>query len=275
MRLKIKGLRTYIISLTKSSLKYSLSKLDYEVVRKRKIEPIRVKENVSTPYNVDEFQYDTINPTVKYAPWLQDDEFMNTYSQVTTHTLVDIYRCYELWETVEIIDNLDRSASFIEIGVWRGGTAGIIGKKLSLLNSNVPFYIADTFSGVVKVSSKDATYKGGEHADTSQEIVKTLLRDKYSNYKILMGIFPDETSGLIDAHERFGFCHIDVDVYESAKDIVEWIWNKLIIGGIIVFDDYGYPTCTGITRYVNEQKNRKDSVIFYNINGHAIMVKLH
>ncbi|HEU5053371.1 MAG TPA: TylF/MycF/NovP-related O-methyltransferase [Hanamia sp.] len=259
----------------KSLLKYSLAKLGYEITRKRKTEPIGETKTVVTPFNVDEFQYDTIRPTIKYAPWLQDDEFMNTYSQITGHTLVDIYRCYELWEMVEIINNLDDSASFIEIGVWRGGTAAIIGKKLSLLNSNVPFYIADTFSGVVKVSTKDATYKGGEHADTSPEIVKMLLKNKYSNYKILAGIFPDETSKLIDTNKSFGFCHIDVDVYDSAKDIVEWIWNKLIVGGIIVFDDYGYPTCTGITRYVNQQKHRKDRVIFYNTNGHAIMVKLY
>lgn len=259
----------------KSLLKYSLSKLGYSITRKRKAQPIQETKNEKTSFNVDEFQYDTISPTVKYAPWLRDDEFMNIYSQITSHTLVDIYRCYELWEMVEIIHNLDNLVSFIEIGVWRGGTAGIIGKKLSILTSNVPFYIADTFSGVVKVSSKDATYKGGEHADTSQDIVKTLLKDKYSNYNILAGIFPDETAKYIDANEKFGFCHIDVDVYESAKDIVDWIWNKLIIGGIIVFDDYGYPTCTGITRYVNEQRNKKDRVIFYNINGHAIMVKLH
>jgi len=259
----------------KSILKYFLSKLGYNLTRKRKNQSSQLASEIKTSYSVDEFQYDTISPTANYAPWLKDREFMNTYSQVIGHTLVDIYRCFELWEIVETIDNLDKSVSFIEVGVWRGGSAAIIGKKLNLLKSDAPLYIADTFAGVVKVSSKDATYKGGEHADTSEAIVRSLLKDKYNNYKILTGIFPEETSKLIDINERFGFCHIDVDVYESAKDIVEWIWSKLIVGGIIVFDDYGYPTCTGITRYVNGQKNRKDRIIFYNINGHAIMVKLH
>jgi O-methyltransferase len=70
------------------------------------------------------------------------------------------------------------------------------------------------------------------------------------------------------------FCHIDVDVYQSAKDIVDWIWDKLVVGGIIVFDDYGFPTCTGVTKYVNEQDGKPDRLIIYNINGHAIMIKI-
>lgn len=258
----------------KSLLKYLFLKLGYQVIKKSQKVSKYTQSHITTPFHVDEFEFDIVIPSIKYSPWLQDTEFLKTYSQIIAHTLVDMYRCYELWEIVKMIYKLDKTVSFIEIGVWRGGTAGIIGKKLTLLNSNNPFYIADTFSGVVKASDKDASYKGGEHADTNQEIVKKLLMDKCHNFTILEGIFPNETSKLIPTGELFGFCHIDVDVYESAKDIVEWIWDRLIIGGIVVFDDYGYSTCTGITRYVNELKNMKDRIILYNLNGHAIMIKI-
>ncbi len=90
--------------------------------------------------------------------------------------------------------------------------------------------------------------------------------------KLKEGIFPDETGFEID--ERIRFCHIDVDVYKAVKDIVEFVWEKMINGGIIVFDDYGFKTCTGITTLINELKNDKDKIVVENLNGHAIIIKI-
>lgn len=239
------------------------SKAGYQVINKSKIN-----------FTVSDFKYELITPYANYAPWLQDAEFQDTYSRIKDHTLVDIYRCYELWQLTQEVHAINDTASFLEVGVWKGGTAGIVGKKLALLNSNIPFYLADTFSGVVKASEKDEFYKGGEHADTTIEIVEKLMSETGSNYKILTGIFPNDTAAKISADEKFGLCHIDVDVYQSAKDIVDWIWDRLITGGMIVFDDYGFHTCTGVTRYVNEQRNKSDRAVIYNLNGHAIIIKV-
>jgi O-methyltransferase len=93
------------------------------------------------------------------------------------------------------------------------------------------------------------------------------------NIKTLHGIFPDETSKLI-GDKIFRFCHIDVDVYQSARDILEWLWPKLVSGGIVVFDDYGFIGCTGITRLVNEERLKKDRLVIHNLNGHAVLIKL-
>ncbi len=239
------------------------SKFGYQVINKSKIN-----------FTVSDFKYELITPYANYAPWLQDAEFQDTYNRIKDHTLVDIYRCYELWQLTQEVLAINDTASFLEVGVWKGGTAGIVGRKLALLNSNIPFYLADTFSGVVKASEKDEFYKGGEHADTTIEIVEKLMSETGSNYKILTGIFPNDTAAKISADEKFGFCHIDVDVYQSAKDIVDWIWDRLITGGMIVFDDYGFHTCTGVTRYVNEQRNKSDRAVIYNLNGHAIIIKV-
>ncbi len=234
----------------------------------------RVKHNGSTTFNINDLHYEVIAPSANYAPWNADTEFNNLYKSIKKNTLVDIYRSFELWELTEQIFKLNNNACFIEIGVWRGGTAAIIGKKLCNLKANVDFYLADTFEGVQKSSEKDTFYFNGEHNDTSQQIVENLITNGYSNYKILKGIFPEETSGSILKDKSFGFCHIDVDVYESAKDIVDWIWDKLIIGGIIIFDDYGFHSCNGVTKYVNEIRENKDNLVIHNLNGHAILVKL-
>ena len=44
-------------------------------------------------------------------------------------------------------------------------------------------------------------------------------------------------------------------------------------GGIVVYDDYGFSACEGITRYVNEQVKEADRVVLHNLNGHAIVIK--
>ncbi len=124
------------------------------------------------------------------------------------------------------------------MGVWKGGSGSLIGKKAELMGIKDNVYLCDTFKGVVKSGVYDSSYRGGEHSDTSQEIVEELVHKlKLDNTKLLVGIFPDETSKFI-TDNKFRFCHINVDVYQSAKDIVDWLWPRLVLGGIIVFDDY-------------------------------------
>lgn len=40
-------------------------------------------------------------------------------------------------------------------------------------------------------------------------------------------------------HLKISLLHIDVDLYESTKIILEKLYDKVTIGGIIIFDDYG------------------------------------
>ena len=67
----------------------------------------------------------------------------------------------------------------------------------------------------------------GEHADTSEAEVRDLFaRHGYTNVTILKGIFPDETHAAVEGPLRF--VHIDVDVYQSAKDVVTWCFDRLV-----------------------------------------------
>jgi O-methyltransferase len=55
---------------------------------------------------------------------------------------------------------------------------------------------------------------------------------------------------------------------------VDWIWDKMVPGGIIVYDDYGFDGCQGITNCVEEQRLCDDRLVIHNLNGHAIILKL-
>ncbi|MFW6329218.1 MAG: TylF/MycF/NovP-related O-methyltransferase [Alkalispirochaetaceae bacterium] len=148
-----------------------------------------------------------------------------------------------------------------------------MGKALSTFSIERHLWLADTFTGVVKAGPKDDYYKGGEHADTSVEVVEKLLDSLgLSDYTILKGIFPEQSAHLLGGR-RIALCHVDVDVYQSAKDVAHWVWPRMPVGGVIVYDDYGFYGCEGVTAFVNEEMAREDRVVVHNLNGHAVVVK--
>lgn len=74
----------------------------------------------------DAGRYEYIYPVATYAPWRGNTEFLAGFDAVRGHTLVDLYRCWELWTLVGETANID--GSFLEVGVWRGGTGALIAR---------------------------------------------------------------------------------------------------------------------------------------------------
>jgi len=215
------------------------------------------------------FTHRQVIPLASYSPWYDDKDFLQLYEQIKNNTLVDIYRCYELWKAVKNMQAID--GNIVEVGVWRGGTGALLSKACE--NEKTTVFLADTFEGVVKAGPQDTNYKGGEHADTTEkEVLKLLENISANNFKLIKGIFPDDLPADIELG-KIKLCHIDVDTYQSAKDIFEYCWPKIVTGGIVVFDDYGFWGCEGVTHYVNTLKPA-DGHIIHNLNGHAIVVKL-
>ncbi len=215
-----------------------------------------------------EVHHKQVIPYASYSPWEGDATFKALYDQIKSNTLVDIYRCYELWNMVN--DLKDVTGDILEVGVWRGGTGAIM-CKASEKHIGTTVYLADTFEGVVKATKEDTVYRGGEHSDTSKETVEELLNKVGAkNQKILKGIFPDAFPDV--KIEQIKLCHIDVDTYLSAKEIFDYAWPKIPVGGIVVFDDYGFWTCEGVTKYFNAL-DLKDGRKIHNLNGHGIIVK--
>jgi O-methyltransferase len=224
--------------------------------------------------NAMEYAYAPIRPLAGYCPWASDNDFMTLYESVKNHTLVDIYRMYELYSLVKQASKLP-AGDILEVGVWRGGSGALLAHAAVKFGQSSQVFLADTFQGVVKAGGKDSKYIGGEHSDTSLHTVNELLLDqlKLNNFKVLEGIFPEQTAHQIDGH-AFRICHIDVDVYNSAKDVNEWVWPRLVPGGMVIYDDYGFEPCVGVTRYVNEQLDLDDRIVLHNLNGHAVVIKL-
>jgi O-methyltransferase len=210
-------------------------------------------------------------PISSYAPWQADEDFQRIYRAVRKNTLVDVWRCYELWTMVGELREVP--GAIVEVGVWRGGSGAIMATRAKALEIPDPVYLCDTWEGVVKTGELDTYYRDGKHDDTSREIVEALVQQLgLDNVELLQGVFPEETGDRI-ADRNLRLCHVDVDVYQSAKDVFDWAWERLSPGGLAVFDDYGFPACPGVTKFVDEQRGRADRLVLHNLNGHGIVVK--
>jgi len=251
-----------------------LSRFPFRVVRKllriSGFEVTRIYSNKLQVQNSHSSKpHGPVTPYATYSPWVVDADFQTIFNNIKQHTLVDIYRCYELWTLAGQTREIE--GDILEVGVWRGGTGAILAKAVQHIAGKRVF-LADTFSGVVKAGNKDNRYQGGEHADTSMAIVEKLLQDlSLSNAQILQGIFPEDSHTRIQG--KIAMLHCDVDVYQSSKDIVEWCLPRLSVGAMLVFDDFGFSGCEGVTTYCEELRTSKGFCFLHNLNGHAIFVK--
>ena len=210
-------------------------------------------------------------PIATYAPWKADREFQSVYSTIRRNTFVDIWRCHELWSLVGELR--DVPGAILEVGVWRGGTGALLAARAAGLGLQDTVYLCDTWTGVAKAGEVDTYYHDGKHDDASREMVEDLIsRLGLSNVELLQGVFPDDTGDEIP-DGTFRLCHCDVDVYESARGVLEWVWPRLAPGGVVVFDDYGFPACPGVTKLVDGQRLRDDRLVLHNLNGHGLIVK--
>lgn len=201
------------------------------------------------------------------APWLVDETFTRVYEAVRHNTLVDRPRCYSIFLLMQQM--IDVPGDILEVGTWRGGTAGI-------LASSAPsrtVFVADTFQGVVK-SSHWEHYQDSAHSDTSERLVRDFFAGLgLSNTQVLAGVFPEETGSEV-ADRVWSLVHLDVDVYESVRDAFLFVWEQVAEGGVVLLDDYGFTSaCSGVKRFVDGIWADSDKLIVTNLNGQVCIIK--
>ena len=85
-----------------------------------------------------------------------------------------------------------------------------------------------------------------------EDIEKALSNKGYSNYELVQGNILDTLDDYLNRnpHTKISLLHIDTDVYEPAKYALEKLFDKVVKGGVIVFDDYA--TIEGETKAIDE-----------------------
>ncbi len=135
-----------------------------------------------------------------------------------------------------VIDELVKTACatpqgcFIEVGVYKGGTAWHLAKLAE--NQNREIFLFDTFTGIPYKGEFDPVTPGTFNETSLEEVKKAI---PYA--KIVQGIFPQSAED-IDLPD-VAFVHLDCDQYQSIKEAAIFLSPYMMEGGIIWFDDYG------------------------------------
>lgn len=155
-----------------------------------------------------------------------------------------------------------------EIGVFRGGGARILAEVFS----SKQIHLFDTFEGMPEVDKKEDNLKAvwkGRYDDTSLTEVKNYLTE-FNNINFYKGIFP-KTSKPITG-KKFCFVHIDTDIYQSTKACLQFFYPRMVLGGIIICDDYMSLECRGVEKAVDEFfKDKKEFPIHTTYHQCAII----
>lgn len=205
-----------------------------------------------------------------YSPWEGAPDFTEHYQAVREHTLVSPDRCYVLWRTLR--QALRLPGAVVECGVFRGGTALLEARTLAAAaETGRELHLFDSFEGMPAGVADEESFAPGDLSRTSPERVRRLLAE-YPSVHLHVGFIPATFAGL--ELPRVAWAHIDLDIYEAVRDAIAFLFPRLVPGGFLVFDDYGFPSCAGARRAVDEAFANRDEVPLCLPTGQCLVVKL-
>lgn len=142
-----------------------------------------------------------------------------------------------LAEQLISVSHLDGDVA--DLGTMRGGTAMIL-KRLA---PSKRLHCFDTWEGT-PYDDPYCHHKAGEWKASYDECV-----ERVGDAHFVKGVFPFPIPNFEDV--RFCFVYVDTDTEQSVRDAVDFFWPRLVPGGKMVFDDYGWEPCAGVKRAVD------------------------
>jgi O-methyltransferase len=202
-------------------------------------------------------------------PWLESDALRALMQRPLRHSLVSPDRMFMLLQWLNFA--LAAPGEVAEFGVWRGGTALLLRDHLSSQAPDRTLHLFDSFAGLPEANpSKDNYHRKGDLADTSEAAVHGLFEGA-PGVVIHAGLFQETVDAVRD--KRFCFAHVDADLYSSVLFATGFIFPRLNLGGVIVYDDYGSRTCAGAKAAVDEYFASLPVRPIYLTTGQCVAIK--
>ncbi|MEM5495683.1 TylF/MycF/NovP-related O-methyltransferase [Hoeflea sp. AS16] len=162
---------------------------------------------------------------------------------------------------IELLEeSLKLEGDVIECGVYRGSTTRLMGRRMHDLAPSKALFACDSFEGFPSDRILDADlglfrfrFKIRRKFRHASDVPERLIAyfDAYGvNGHVVKGFFSDTLPKM--PVRQYCFMFIDCDIYKSHLDCLDVLYDQLVPGGIVVFDDYAEPKWPGASRAVDE-----------------------
>ncbi|WP_411079390.1 TylF/MycF/NovP-related O-methyltransferase [Streptomyces sp. cmx-18-6] len=185
-----------------------------------------------------------------------DDEAKDIIRAVKPYSMTSPERLNAFILATRYIARHDIPGDIVECGVWRGGSMQACAKTLlSVGETERELYLFDTYEGMTPPTAEDLRRDGRP----AQELLDAQGRDRpiwavASLEDVQAGFenvpYPKErvhyVQGRVEdtvparAPEQIAILRLDTDWYASTKHELEHLYSRLVSGGVLLIDDYGY-----------------------------------
>lgn len=205
--------------------------------------------------------------------WTDDSEVMTMERRWGDAEGLPADRCQTLYSLGQWISKTKLAGDTAEAGVRLG--KGSLFLLAGLRDRDRPHHLCDSFEGLSEPSQHDRL-SNGEHRWESGKFAVDLpqVRANFASHPqtlIHQGWIPHCFADMQD--RKFALAHIDVDLYEPTLDSLKFFYPRLVPGGVIVCDDYGFASCPGARKALDEFFADKPEGIIELPTGQALVFK--
>ncbi len=186
----------------------------------------------------------------KFVPFLEDSEFDRAWQRTLQAneglwgggSLSDIrWRCHTCTWAANNCLRLD--GDFAEFGVNTGVMSSMILQTTKANTSGKKFYLFDTFAGIPEDTATSSDKAHVEkmnrtlYSHDSLEVAQRVF-SPFDSVEFVVGRLPETIAN--SGVDRLSYVSIDLNSVNAEMAVAEEIWDKIVPGGIIVLDDYGF-----------------------------------
>jgi hypothetical protein len=188
-----------------------------------------------------------------------EPEFLELYALCREQTMTSVERMHALSHATRYLAENGIRGAFVECGVWRGGSVMLMAATLLRCGDVThDLWLYDTFDGMTAPADEDMQAMSGRRAAdilreeqrtpdnpfwgiAPREIVGSNLRRTGYPFERLRLVEGDVAATIpAAAPSEIALLRLDTDWYASTRHELEQLYPRLVRGGVLIIDDYGY-----------------------------------